>query len=52
MRGKEIADFVFGVLAEELAAVTVTDEIVEGDTAVVLFETSIGGAGPERRAAR
>ena len=42
MRGKEIAGFLFGVLAEELGAVTVTDEILEGDTAVVLFETSIG----------
>ena len=42
MRGKEIADFLFGVLAEELGAVTVTDEIIEGDTAVILFETSIG----------
>ena len=42
MRGKEIADFLFGVLAEELGPVTVTDEIVEGDKAVVLFETSIG----------
>ncbi|MDP8908932.1 MAG: nuclear transport factor 2 family protein [Chloroflexota bacterium] len=42
MRGKEIAGFLFGVLAEELGAVTVTDEIVEGDNAVVVFETSIG----------
>ncbi len=42
MRGKETADVLFGVLAEELGAVTVTDEIVEGDKAVVLFETSIG----------
>ncbi|HEV2775430.1 MAG TPA: hypothetical protein VGV90_07550, partial [Solirubrobacteraceae bacterium] len=42
MRGKEIADFLFGVLAEELGAVTVTDEIVEADKAVILFETSIG----------
>ena len=42
MRGKEIAGFLFGVLAEELGAVTVTDEIVEGDKAVILFETSIG----------
>ena len=42
MRGKEIAEFLFGVLAEELGSVTVTDEIVEGDAAVVLFETSVG----------
>ena len=42
MRGKQIADFLFGVLAEQLGAVTVTDEIVEDDKAVILFETSIG----------
>ena len=42
MRGKEIAEFLFGVLAEKLGSVTVTDEIVEGDKAVVLFETSTG----------
>ena len=41
MQGKEIADFLFGVLAEELAEMTITDEIVEGDRAVVLFETGI-----------
>jgi hypothetical protein len=41
MRGKEIADFLFGVLAEELGDLRITDEIVEGDKAVVLFETSI-----------
>lgn len=42
MRGKEIAAFLFGVLAEEVGAVTVTDEIIEGEKAVILFETSIG----------
>ena len=42
MRGNEIAEFLFGVLAEELGDVTVTDEILEADKAVVLFETSIG----------
>ena len=43
MHGKEIADFLFGVLAEELGEMRITDEIVEGDKAVVLFETSIEG---------
>ena len=42
MQGKDVADFLFGVLAEELGAVALTDEIIEGDKAVVLFETSIG----------
>ena len=42
MQGKEIAAFLFGVLAEELGAMRITQEIVEGDDAVVLFETSIG----------
>ena len=42
MRGNEIAEFLFGVLAEELGDVTVTDEILEADKAVILFETSIG----------
>jgi hypothetical protein len=43
MHGKEIADFLFGVLAEELGEMRITDEIVEGDKAVVLFDTSIEG---------
>ena len=43
MQGKEIADFLFGVLAEELGEMRITDEIVEADKAVVLFETSIEG---------
>src|SRR5687767_12869916 len=30
MHGKEIADFLFGVLAEELGEIRITDEIVEG----------------------
>ncbi len=42
MQGKQIADFLFGVLAEELGDMAITDEIVEDDRAVVLFETSIG----------
>jgi len=43
MQTKPVAEFLFGVLAEELGPVTVTDEIVEGATGVVRFETSIGG---------
>ena len=42
MQTKLVAEFLFGVLAEELGDLRVTKEIVEGDTAVVLFETSIG----------
>ncbi len=42
MRGKDVAEFLFGVLGEELGDATVTDEIVADDRAVVLFETSIG----------
>ncbi len=30
MRGRDIARFLFGVLAEELESMSVTDEIVEG----------------------
>ena len=41
MRGKQVAEFLFGVLQEELGAVSVTDEIIEDDKAVMLFETSI-----------
>ena len=41
MEGKQVADFLFGVLSDELSDVAVTEEIVEGDKAVVLFETSI-----------
>jgi hypothetical protein len=43
MQGKEIADFLFGVLAEELGEMRISDEIVEGGKAVVLFETTIEG---------
>jgi hypothetical protein len=42
MHGKDVADFLFGVLQEELGELTITDEIIEGGSAVVLFETSIG----------
>jgi ketosteroid isomerase-like protein len=41
LQGKDVADFLFGVLREELDELRITDEIVEGDKAVVLFETSI-----------
>ena len=47
MRGKDVADFLFGVLQEELGAMSITDEILEGDKAVVLFETSIGGTSAQ-----
>ena len=46
MRGKDIARFLFGVLAEELGPLRPSGEIVEGTRAVVLFDTTIG----ERRA--
>lgn len=41
MEGKQVADFLFGVLREELGDIALTEEIIEGDKAVVLFETSI-----------
>ncbi len=41
LEGKQVADFLFGVLSQELGDVAVTEEIIEGDKAVVLFETSI-----------
>ncbi len=47
MRGKDVADVLFGVLQEELGDMTVTDEIIEEDKAVVLFETSIRGTGAQ-----
>ena len=43
MQGQEVARFLFGVLSEELGEMTITDEIVENNRAVVLFETSIQG---------
>ena len=43
MQGKETADFLFSVLAEELADFRLTDEIIEGNSAVVLFEAAIRG---------
>jgi hypothetical protein len=43
MHGRETAEFLFGVLSEELGPMQVTGEIVEGDRAVVLFETELRG---------
>ena len=43
MQGLDVARFLFGVLSEELGEMTITDEIIEDDRAVVLFETSIQG---------
>jgi ketosteroid isomerase-like protein len=47
MHGTETARFLFGVLAEELAFLNVTTEIVEGDRAVVLFETELRGTAAQ-----
>jgi hypothetical protein len=41
MRGKDVAEYLFSVLRDELGEVRISDEIIEGDRAVVLFETSI-----------
>jgi hypothetical protein len=43
LRGKDVADFLFGVLSEELDRIAITDEIIEGEKAVVLFDTAIRG---------
>jgi hypothetical protein len=43
LRGKDTASFLPGVLIQELAPFELTDEIVEGDKSVVLFETSLRG---------
>jgi ketosteroid isomerase-like protein len=43
MHGSETARFLFGVLSEELGFIDVTAEIVEGDRAVVLFDTELRG---------
>lgn len=47
MHGRETARFLFGVLSEELAFMNVTAEIVEGDRAVVLFETELRGSAAQ-----
>jgi len=41
MQGRQTADFLFGVLREELDQLLITDEIVEGDKAVVLFDARL-----------
>ena len=43
LRGKDTASFLFGVLTQELARFELTEEIVEGNKSVVLFETSVRG---------
>ena len=43
MAGREVAQFLFGVLSEELRDLHVTDELIDGDSAVVLFEAEIRG---------
>ena len=43
LRGKDTAGFLFGVLTHELSPFELAGEIVEGDSSVVLFETSLRG---------
>jgi hypothetical protein len=43
LRGMDTASFLFGVLTQELTPFELTGEIIEGDTSVVLFETSLRG---------
>ena len=43
MQSKDVARFLFGVLSEELRDFRLTDEIVERDKAVILFETTVRG---------
>ena len=43
LRGKDTASFLFGVLIQELAPFELTEEIVEGNKSVLLFETSLHG---------
>ena len=47
MQGKETAQFLFGVLNEELGSMRVTAEIVEGPRAVILFETELRGTSAQ-----
>ncbi len=47
MHGREVARFLFGVLAEELEQMGVVEEIIEGDRSVVLFETAIDGVAAQ-----
>jgi hypothetical protein len=43
LRGKDTAGFLFEVLTHELTPFRLVQEIVEGDSSVVLFETSLRG---------
>lgn len=47
VHGRDLAWFLFDILAEELSPPTVTGEIVGDAKAVVLFETSIRGAAAQ-----
>lgn len=44
LAGKPVAQFLFSVLQQELGPIIITDELVDGESAVavVLFDTSIG----------
>jgi hypothetical protein len=41
MRGKDVAEYLFTGLRDDLGELRVNDETIERDRAVVLFETSI-----------
>ena len=43
MAGKEVARCLCGVLQDELEQLALSDELIEDDSAVVLFETQIRG---------
>jgi ketosteroid isomerase-like protein len=43
MEGTEVARFLFGVLEQELDGIEIDREIIEGDQAVVTFETGLEG---------
>jgi hypothetical protein len=43
LRGKDTAGFLFEVLTHELTPFELVQEIAEGDSSVVLFETSLRG---------
>jgi hypothetical protein len=52
LRGNDTASFLFGVLTQELAApFELTEEIVEGNKSVILFETSLQG-GPGKKSGK
>ena len=43
LRGRDTASFLFGVLTQEPAPSELTEEIVEGNKSVILFDTSLRG---------